>query len=78
MRIHKLVTAISFCFIVGHSMAQSEQTDTYRKFAVYAGAGPSYFFNNLQLFNSNIKPLAVCHIGEIYVGAPAFPVKPGH
>jgi hypothetical protein len=56
MRIHKLLTAISFCFLFGHAMAQNEQTDTYRKFAVYAGVGPSYFFNNLQLFSKNVKP----------------------
>jgi hypothetical protein len=46
-----------FCFIAGHSMAQSEQPDKYRPFSIYAGAGPSFFFNNLQLFGDNVKPL---------------------
>lgn len=56
MRIHKIVIAFSFCFVVSRSMAQTDQTDKYRQFAVYAGAGPSYFFNNLQLFSENVKP----------------------
>jgi hypothetical protein len=56
MRINKLIIVISTCFIVGHATAQSEQSEKYRKFAVYAGVGPSFFFNNLQLFSENVKP----------------------
>ncbi len=56
MRINKLIIVISTCFIAGHVMAQSDQSEKYRKFAVYAGVGPSFFFNNLQLFSKNVKP----------------------
>ena len=56
MRIHKLILVIFTFFIVGHTMAQSEQGEKYRKFVIYAGAGPSFFFNNLQLFSKNVKP----------------------
>lgn len=57
MRIQKLIIVISTCFIVSQSMAQSEQPEKYRKFAVYGGVGPSFFFNNLQIFSENVKPL---------------------
>jgi hypothetical protein len=38
-------------------MAQSDGTETekYHKFAVYAGVGPSYFFNNLLAFQNDVN-----------------------
>ena len=55
MRIHKLILAVSFCFLASQSKGQSEQTAKSRKFAVYAGAGPSYFFNNLQIVKDDVN-----------------------
>jgi hypothetical protein len=39
-------------------MAQSTEGDSvkYRKFSVYAGGGPSIFFNNVQLFKNSVNP----------------------
>jgi hypothetical protein len=55
MRIYKFIFAISFCFLAGRSLGQSEQTAKYRKFSIYAGAGPSYFFNNLQILKDEVN-----------------------
>lgn len=57
MRIQKLIITISAFFITGHSIAQSDQAATprYRKFAVYAGLGPSYFFNNVVTFKNAVN-----------------------
>jgi hypothetical protein len=58
MRIHKIILAVSLSFIAMKSMSQTGSAETvkYRKFALYAGAGPSYFFNNLQAFKSDVNP----------------------
>jgi hypothetical protein len=55
MRIHRLIFIICTCFLAGRSMAQSEGMEKYRKFAVYAGVGPSYFFNNLKAFKNDVN-----------------------
>jgi hypothetical protein len=56
MRIHTLIITAAISFIGLHSMAQSEQPEKYRKFSIYGGAGPSYFFNNLILFKNDVSP----------------------
>jgi len=55
MRIHKIIIAVSICFVAVRSMAQSEQPVKYRKFSLYAGAGPSYFINNLITFKNDVN-----------------------
>jgi hypothetical protein len=57
MRIHKLLIAISFCLITCRSVAQNGEGETgkYHKFSVYAGAGPSYFINNLVILKDNVS-----------------------
>jgi hypothetical protein len=57
MRIYKLIIAISFSLITGHTLAQNGEGETgpYHKFSVYAGAGPSYFFNNLVILKDNVS-----------------------
>jgi hypothetical protein len=57
MRIHKLIIVISTCLIVNRSMAQAEQNPSakYRHFAIYAGVGPSYFFNNLTIAKNYVN-----------------------
>jgi len=57
MRIHKLIIVISTCLIVNRSMAQAEQNPPfkYRHFAIYAGVGPSYFFNNLTIAKNYVN-----------------------
>ena len=57
MRIYKLLIALVFCFLTGKSFAQNGEGETgkYHKFSVYAGAGPSYFFNNLVLLKDGVS-----------------------
>jgi len=55
MRITNLIIAFSVSLICSRSVAQSEQVTKYRKFAVYAGAGPSYFFNNLIIEKNSVN-----------------------
>ncbi|HEV3223318.1 MAG TPA: hypothetical protein VGZ90_10580, partial [Puia sp.] len=57
MRINSLIIVVTACFIALHYMAQNEQegSEKYRKFAVYAGAGPSYFFNNLLIGKNQVN-----------------------
>jgi hypothetical protein len=59
MRIKTLIIAVSTCFIACQSLAQNEAdaSGKYRKFAVYAGVGPSYFFNNLLIFKNQVNSL---------------------
>jgi len=54
---HKLIIAISLFFIAGQSMAQNGSTEDlkYRKFALYLGAGPSYFINNVVTFKNEVN-----------------------
>ncbi len=50
MRIQKIIIAISSCFFSFAALAQTDTvivTGKYKKFAIYAGVGPSYFINNL-------------------------------
>jgi len=58
MRIHKLSIVFFICLIASRSMAQTEQKPPgkYRHFAVYAGVGPSYFFNNLTVGQNYVSP----------------------
>ena len=58
MRIHKLIIVFSICLTASRSMAQTEQAAPvkYRKFAIYAGIGPSYFFNNLIISKDQVSP----------------------
>jgi hypothetical protein len=57
MRIYKLLIALIFCFLTGKSFAQNGEGETgkYHKFSVYAGAGPSYFFNNLVILKDGVS-----------------------
>lgn len=57
MRIQKLIIALTICFIAIRTTAQNGagETGKYHKFSVYAGVGPSYFFNNLQVFKDDVN-----------------------
>ena len=57
MRIHKLIIAVSLSLITGRSLAQNGEGETgkYHKFSVYAGAGPSYFINNLVVAKDDVS-----------------------
>ncbi len=57
MRIHKLIIAVYLSLITGRSLAQNGEGETgpYHKFSVYAGAGPSYFFNNLVVAKDDVS-----------------------
>jgi len=57
MRIKTFIIAVSTCFIACHGMAQNEHEGSgkYRKFAIYAGVGPSYFFNNLVIGKNQVN-----------------------
>ncbi len=59
MRIKTLIIAVSTCFIASHGLAQNGEGETgpYHKFAIYAGAGPSYFFNNVILGKNQVNSL---------------------
>ncbi len=52
-----LFTAALFCTAVTGSTAQTDSlpTDKYRKWAIYGGVGPSYFFNNLVAFKNDVN-----------------------
>jgi hypothetical protein len=58
MRIHKLIIVFSICLTASRSMAQTTQAPPakYRKFAIYVGVGPSYFFNNLVISKNDVSP----------------------
>ena len=58
MRINKLIIAFSICLISIRTNAQTEssQPEKYRQFAIYAGIGPSYFFNNLVTGKNYVSP----------------------
>lgn len=57
MRIHKLIIAVSLSLISGRLLAQNGEGETgkYHKFSVYAGAGPSYFINNLVIAKDDVS-----------------------
>ena len=57
MRIHKIIIAVSFSLITGRSLAQNGEGETgkYHKFSLYAGAGPSYFINNLVILKDDVS-----------------------
>ncbi|HLA57488.1 MAG TPA: hypothetical protein VK622_01945 [Puia sp.] len=57
MRIHRIIIALSFSLITGRSLAQNGESETgkYHKFTVYAGAGPSYFINNLVILKDDVS-----------------------
>lgn len=57
MRIHKFLIASLFCFVAGKSFAQNGEGETgkYHKFSIYAGAGPSYFINNLKILKDEVS-----------------------
>jgi hypothetical protein len=57
MRIHKLLIALLICFVASNSFAQNGEGETgkYHKFSIYAGAGPSYFFNNLVILKDGVS-----------------------
>jgi hypothetical protein len=65
MRIHRLIIIVCTCFIFSQSMAQSEPVEKYRKFAVYVGAGPSYFFNNLLAFKNDVNTVNYAISGRV-------------
>lgn len=49
MRIHRLIIVFSLGLLSTRTLAQNGEGETgpYHKFSIYAGLGPSYFFNNL-------------------------------
>jgi hypothetical protein len=58
MRIHKKLVVIFSCFLALGSYAQNADngvTGKYRKFALYGGVGPSYFFNNLKILKDDVS-----------------------
>jgi len=57
MRIKTFIIVVSTCFIACHGMAQNGEGETapYHKFAVYAGVGPSYFFNNVIIGKNQVN-----------------------
>jgi len=57
MRIHRIIIALSFSLVTGRSLAQNGEGETgkYHKFTVYAGAGPSYFINNLVISKDDVS-----------------------
>jgi hypothetical protein len=57
MRIYKLLIAGSLSLMTGRSLAQNGEGETgkYHKFSIYAGAGPSYFFNNLVISKNDVS-----------------------
>jgi hypothetical protein len=59
MRIRNLIIIVSTCLIASQSFAQNDegQYAKYRHFAIYAGVGPSYFFNNLVAFKQDVNTL---------------------
>ena len=59
MRIRNLMIVLCTSLIASHSLAQNDdgQYKKYRHFAIYAGVGPSYFFNNLTVFKNDVNTL---------------------
>ena len=57
MRIHRLIIVVFLGLISGRSLAQNGEGETgpYHKFSVYAGLGPSYFFNNLVVAKDDVS-----------------------
>jgi putative flippase GtrA len=55
----KFIVVAFTCFIACRGLAQNGEGETgpYHKFAVYAGVGPSYFFNNLLTFKNQVNSL---------------------
>ena len=58
MHIRNLIIVLSTCMMVNRSVAQTEQTspEKYRHFSIYAGVGPSFFFNNVVTFKDGVTP----------------------
>jgi hypothetical protein len=59
MHIRNIIIAVSASLIASRSLAQNDegQYKKYRHFAIYAGVGPSYFFNNLTVFKNDVNSL---------------------
>jgi len=65
MRIFRLTLISTACFLVVQGMAQSDNMINfkpdknveapYKKFSIYLGAGPSYFFNNVVTFKDDVN-----------------------
>jgi hypothetical protein len=60
MRIYKTLIVIFSCFFALGTYAQNGVTGVtvtgkYRKFAIYGGVGPSYFFNNLVIAKNDVS-----------------------
>jgi hypothetical protein len=57
MRIPKIFITLLFCFVTAKSFAQNGEGETgkYHKFSIYAGAGPSYFINNLEILKDGVS-----------------------
>ena len=58
MRIRNLLITLTTCFIASRSLAQNDvgQYAKYRHFAIYAGVGPGFFFNNVVVFKDDVNP----------------------
>lgn len=58
MRIRNLLITLTTCFIASRSLAQNDvgQYAKYRPFAIYAGVGPGFFFNNVVVFKDDVNP----------------------
>ena len=65
MIITRFFKTILFCLFFANGMAQIEQPPKPKhKFSVYAGAGPSIYFNNLQLGASHVNVLNYSFVGR--------------
>ena len=67
MRFFRLV--ILLCLVSVHVMAQdassASSNKTKHKFAVYAGVGPNFYFNNLQLAANHVNTFNYSFVGRI-------------
>lgn len=67
MKIYKLYIAGLICFFSTNLSAQTESLPSAKKdkFAIYAGVGPSVYFNNLVLAKDKVQTLNYSFTGRI-------------
>jgi hypothetical protein len=61
----KHILILLFVFISFNTFAQSESKSHIRKFTIYAGIGPNYYFNNLTLGKKYVNELNYSIVGRI-------------
>ena len=59
----KICCLIGFCFLCSYSWAQETEPKKH-PFAVYAGVGPNYYFNNLVKFKDEVNELQYSFVGR--------------